>query len=502
MTIHIQMIDPNIYVNDMHNHKIAKTFLSFKYQNVKRNLFVEITSLMNESINNGSILCPNLIVQYYEVMLVMPQYISCPSKLIVEFTNKLFKLNMINAKMLTHILMMRELDECYKFFTHINYDHVCHIVDKLNCECPSQCHVFIAIDMIKNVVLDDGILLKLLECKNQLIMSSLIKKLKSINVTLSQDHLSVACDSLPYSTNMVTYLLTNNLMLTSDNARHIFEKCDCDFLLSILEQTRLIIDKNIFQGVVMSNCGKINKKLNICVHAGYIPDVDDVIIGIKYEIEIPHIERFDLELDMGVFGLCCERSFFPNYTFVGIDDTMIKLAKYCDSNNMSGVKKILKSGYVPSVEFMDIIVKTGVRKSILHALANAGGKLSLDGLKNKFDEYDYKLIVGCVNDICGDVKKKDEIIMLLSGKCDCKIEYDIDKFKDVICVGKYFNVDSDVTFNDAKMLLWNKICKNSWVVGKYIVIPDTDVSIFSGHKYVKICDVDQLVCAYINCNHV
>ena len=83
-------------------------------------------------------------------------------------------------------------------------------------------------------------------------------------------------------------------------------------------------------------------------------------------------------------------------------------------------------------------------------MLNAGCRISLDGLKNRFDACDHKLIMECINKLCDDVKKKDEfitllsgkcddvkkkdeIIMLLSGKCDCKIEYEIEKFKSVSC---------------------------------------------------------------------
>ena len=69
------------------------------------------------------------------------------------------------------------------------------------------------------------------------------------------------------------------------------------------------------------------------------------------------------------------------------------------------------------------------------------------------------------------------------------------------CVGKFFGIHDHVTFDDVKMLLWNKIRKDSWIVGEYIVIPDAVMTLFDGHKYVKLRDFDHLVCAYLN-NHI
>ena len=498
----VQLIDPDMYVNDTFDHKIALSFLSFNNQNAKSDPFVEIINLMNESIDDGTNPCLELIEQYYMVMRLRPSYSSRSSKIIVEFTNKLFTLGMIDASTLSNILMIRGLDDCYKFFVHINCDHVHKIVEHLKCNFPSKCFIEICIEMINNVVLDDAILLELLACKNESIMSSLIEKLKLTNFSVTQEHLSRACNIMPYSIVMVTYLLTKNLSLNSDDMRNICENCDCDFMLSTLEQTRFVVDKNVFQGVMNILCDDITKKLNICMHVGYVPDIDDVITGIRRGVEIPNIERFNLKLDMGVFGFCCDRHFYPNYTFVGVDHVMIELAKYCNRNNISGIRKILKNGYVPSVAFMDMIVKTDIRKSILYEFVNAGGKVSLDGLKSKFDMCDFKLIMGCIDDLCGDVKKKDEMIMLLSKKCDNNIEYDVDKFKSVVGVGKFFGVNDNVIFDDVKMLLWHKMYKDGWINGKYIVIPDVTVPIFNGHKYVKLCDFNHLVCAYLEHNHI
>lgn len=92
--------------------------------------------------------------------------------------------------------------------------------------------------------------------------------------------------------------------------------------------------------------------------------------------------------------------------------------------------------------------------------------------------------------------------MLLSGKCDSTIKYNIDTFRDVISLGNFFGVNSSVTFDDVKLLLWNKLHKDGWIVGKYIVVPDADMPVFNDHKYVKLCDIDHLICAYLEHNHI
>ena len=493
-----------VCMNNTFNDKLTSAFLLLNSQDVSDIPLIKVTTLINESIDNGVKPSSELIMLYYKVMHLMLPLASYPTNTIIKFTNKLFKMNMIDSTSLEYILPISNLDGCYKFFTNINYDHIHVIVNNMRYYDSGDRYTNICVDIISNVILNKDILLELLECKSDLIMSLLIEKMRSVNFDVSQDHLTKACKSLPYSQNVVTYLLTRDLRLTKEHVVRIYERCNCDFLLLILEQTRMVIDKQIFQAVLKyPSCRDNNhQKINVCINAGYVPDVDDVIVGIKCRIEIPDIERFNLILDMNVLRYCYVYDFYPNYTFVNVDVMMVELAKACNRNNMSKIRRILRDGCVPSVEFMDMIVKSHVKKAILCELIDAGGKLSLNGIKNKFDEYDYKLIMGCINDICGDVKKKDELIMLLSGKCDYKIEYDVDKFKDIACVGKYFDVNDYVTFDDVKMLLWDKICKNSWIVGKYIVIPDTDVSIFSDHKYVKICDIDQLVCAYVNCNHI
>ena len=501
MSNDVQKIAPETYANDTHNYKIAKLLLRFDRYNVSnREIFIETINLINKSIDDGFIPCPNLVAQYYKIIRfssTLPGYILDQ---IIDFTNKMFKLDMIDGNALGYILIMRTFDVCYKYLTHITYYHICAIIEKI--KEPVERYVKIGKNMINKVILNNDILLILLECHDEQIISTLFNKLKSTKIEVTQDHLTKACKILPQSAKIITYLLTKNLKLRSDDASLICEYGDREFLLLILEQTRCVIDKKVFQSVLKRrHSDNIDDILNICVQMGYTPDIDDIIVGIENKVSIPSIDRFGLILDMRVFRYCYVYQFYSYYTFIGIDDVMIELAKCCNCFNVNKIKKILKSGYVPSVEFMDMLVTFRVRKSILREFMNVGAKVSLNGLENKFNDCDFELIMGYVNNLCNNMKSKDEKIMLLSEKYDRTIKYDINKFINIIGIGKFFGVTGNVTFDDVKMLLWNKLCKDEWIVGKYIVVPDADVALFSGHKYVKTCDINYLVCAYLECNN-
>src|SRR5579863_4304504 len=142
----IEVIKPEVCTNNTFNYKIAILFSSLN-EDDDDTPFIKITNLMNKSIDNGIKLDPNLITryyremhasqspylvaQYYKRMRHAPPLASYPTKMVIKFTNKLFKLNMIDANTLKDVLSIQKLDECYEFFTNINYDHVRVIVDQL-----------------------------------------------------------------------------------------------------------------------------------------------------------------------------------------------------------------------------------------------------------------------------------------------------------------------------------------------------------------------------------
>lgn len=86
-----------VCMNNTFNDKLTSAFLLLNSQDVSDIPLIKVTTLINESIDNGVKPSSELIMLYYKVMHLMLPLASYPTNTIIKFTNKLFKMNMIDS---------------------------------------------------------------------------------------------------------------------------------------------------------------------------------------------------------------------------------------------------------------------------------------------------------------------------------------------------------------------------------------------------------------------
>lgn len=460
---------------------------------------IDIIKMMIKSIDNG---CPydlTLITDFYRMLKI--RLSSCRTHAhdeIVDLTNKLFQNNFMDTQLFMFVLKFKELDVCHKHFESITHDYVEDIIDRrLHESCNNDGDrelIKIMFDkIVSNNMLNDDMIFNLLGCSHDLVMKLLVS-----HTDLSQKHLTYACKELPYTKIVVEHLINKNMYPTDDDILFVCGNNDGDSLVFILEHTRFKITKQHFQCVFMSPSRHVMNKINILINNGYIPDVDDVMCGIDNHSEIPHIERFGIKLGKKEFELCYLENYFPNYVFDGVDKVMIDVAKACHCANASKIKKILKCGFVPSDEFMELLAKRFIRTVIFDELVKVGGKITSTCFKSRFSMLPAKQH----KILCDYVDVNDELLkkfMVLNGEYEC-IKFD----GDVIDVGDMkheninllFGIDTSIKFSDLRILLWNKMVVEKWLIKGYVVIPVQYRKLFGLNDYIiHVKDIDHLVCA-------
>ena len=496
--------------------------------------------IMNSVLDDGIVINNDLICSYYDSIYDNDCYKHSLSK-IIEFTDRLFKLKIVDDKILHCVLELRKLDICLQHFTYMTPNHIQIIISsRLQYSFDNKHDKLLINVMFGNITcFNNDIVQKLLTCTNSLVFELLvsniiIKNEMSTNIITSViNHSNInyhginsfwaqLCNSLPYSITLISYVLNGGYVLNEYDALMLFDNIKAEYLVSILEKTRIKIVRIYFEIVMVSKNDR-EIKMNALINNGYVPDINDVLYGIKNGVEIPRIERFDILLGINEYKICCCCSYFPSYKFVGVSDDMKNLVDACFSGKVQKVEIALNKSCKLDSDFMELLSSTNISWPIYKRLVNAGCGITLQCVQNRVPNYSRKqrkVSMDFFDNLFDEIKlKNDEIVKLKNKYVDMKYEIiesvdmkdhtimkwvkfkyvqdDVDKCKSIGCVGHdnleiLFGV-SGVTFIDIKMFIWNK----KWFTCDHIYVPDVFRLLFGLEPFcvVKIIDIDYLVCA-------
>lgn len=463
---------------------------------------INIIKLINDAIDNNLKLDKRFIARFYQMVVnIQKRCMSHAHDDIIGLTIKLFKLQMIQGECLRFIIHRREFDHCYKHFTNVGHDCLKLIVmSRLRSTRNNEKDNVLIENIFPNLIFNERTICKLLKSTNVTVMELLLPKME----TVTQKYLTKACTTLPYSKCVVSHLLKKNLKVTNDDILRVCKCYDSEPLMIMLEMLRFKIEKEHYNAVVSVQCSNQGDKVNMLLNGGYIPDIDDVIMGIKYRLEIPGIERYNLVIGKNVFYACCERRFFPDYVFVGVSQDTLKFAKAYSRARIGEMKKMVKHGFVLDKEFVQMLMKSNMGNHTFNELMMLQGNVNYECMKKRFEQTwpkQFPIIERYVNDLHDQLKKKDEELMRLN------LSFDVYEFNDNMvitrvkkinhCVVKLLlDIDDVISFADFKRMMLNKIIEEQWINGTYIVIPKQHRNLFNlGGKYaVNVKDIDHLLC--------
>ncbi|QKF93670.1 hypothetical protein QKU48_gp0212 [Fadolivirus algeromassiliense] len=315
----------------------------------------------------------------------------------------------------TELLKFNVYDTCYKnllenAITKLPDQYITAIVnERLKYSCNADDGELIKF-LMDNIEYTSNTLKQLCMCRNEPLSHLVAGIISKSNDELPDDLLDVACESLPYTKNIVLALINRGYKLTSDHLNIVCGKCDIDAINFILQTGRFPVTKEHFQSIVTSKCfskeiydnknkdtgyyrhstvqdpwvlGYSADKFELIVKYGYKPDYDDVLYSIKHKVEIPGIERFGIELDKTLLEKCWDVDFYPTYKFNCIEPEMVELQKLCKTKKMKDMRHLVKThNLVPDRKCMENASCYKNNNQIYDYLANNGGKTTYKCLKN------------------------------------------------------------------------------------------------------------------------
>ena len=476
--------------------------------------------IMNSALDDNITPRCNLIRLYYKLICQMRNCCNHSLLKIVEFTNRLFKLRIIDDNMLRFILKLKELDVCFTYFTYITSEHIHTIMtSRLQYSYNNGHDELLINNMFNNVSqFNNDIVCELVTCTNSLMFDLLISNIdhtkncvinepKKFAFEIKGDIIkydrydfffSHVCDALPYSIKLVLYLLDCGFELSECNILTLFDKIKGEQLMSIMEKTRIEITQNHFKKV-MDSCIDRDIKINVLINNGYIPTMDDVLYGIKCSVEIPHIERFGIILGKNEYKECCSVGYFPRYEFIDVDDDLKNVVEACFSGKIQKVKNALKNGYKVDSEYMELLSNKNVIWPVYRELIRSGCKVTRKCIENQMPNYSskqHKVSMEFFDNLFDEIDNLNK----KCNKTDVKFKYtqkDVDKCKMISVVEHnylrlLFGINN-MTFIDIKIFIWSK----KWIEGNHICVSSIFRTLFGLNNYdvVKIIDIDYLVCA-------
>src|SRR5579863_2628927 len=94
------------------------------HDNMRELPCISTLRLMNSALDDGIHPDNNLICSYYDSISNGRNCCDHSLSKIIEFTNRIFKLKIVNDEILCYISQFKELDVCFEHFTYITSDDV------------------------------------------------------------------------------------------------------------------------------------------------------------------------------------------------------------------------------------------------------------------------------------------------------------------------------------------------------------------------------------------
>lgn len=272
----------------------------------------------------------------------------------------LFRHYIPTVDILEKLVVSQSYDKCYNVlnenpnFTGLDIEQLKIIIEKrLKYSLDEYDETELINFVFKHIQFTAEEVLLLCECRNTLLSGKLAGIITKFAGNFTSEYMSNACIALPYSKPIVQALIMRSVKITGEHLKIVCSKCSINAIDYILQTTRLPVTKDHFKALIIAQTyNKINndystyyrrgsmpqsnwtngysqEKMELLIKYGYKPDYDDVMFAIEQRVELPGIDRFNINLDMKLLEACWDKDFYPTYPWKCIDPEMIELQKAC-----------------------------------------------------------------------------------------------------------------------------------------------------------------------------
>lgn len=298
------------------------------------------------------------------------------------------------------------------------FQKICELDDKEVDPCP----INIATKLIDRCKLDlDLETLFLIKSRN--LHTVIANKLDKYDNTGSQDSgtdfkftdtgFKAALLSMPYSQPLLPVYMSRGIEISIDHLKIALSHGNIDAIKFISKHIDFVADTALFDILINSvkyignyskyvswgyksanpidklgytinkGSGYSNVVFEILVDNGYILNIEDLKKSIRLRIELPNIERFNLELGNEIDGLCFLKKWYPRYTFKNIDPKLIDLQRLCIDPKISELKRFFKGSpnVKPNQYCMILVLMSKPTIKIVDLLIEKGGILDIVNLQ-------------------------------------------------------------------------------------------------------------------------
>ncbi|ARF11612.1 hypothetical protein Klosneuvirus_2_48 [Klosneuvirus KNV1] len=427
---------------------------------------------------DGKILKPETIKAYFEYVINKSKYnathyyyahygqYKCIKKnqdIVSQTMMILFRSYIPTTEMFAELINLSAYDKCYKIlnenpdFTVLSNEWLNLIVEKrLQYSLDDSDETELVNFIFKNIQFTSEEVLLLSGCSNTLLAGKLAGIISKFAGNFTEEYMAKACSALPYTKTVVQALIMRGVKITSDHLTIVCSKCNMYAIDFILQTTRLPVTKDNFKALITSQIynkipvddsntyyyrkqlnqspwvkGYNMEKMELLIKYGYKLDYDDVLYAIDQSIELPGIERFNIDLDKKLLEACWNNDFYPAYPWKCIEPEMIELQKACTTRRGKLIKSLIQSNkLVPDRKCMENASNFISNQPIYNDLVTAGGKPTYKCIKNcarllKNTHY-LLMLVNDFEKVYNDetkqyqdkIKKLEDDIVKLGGKLD------------------------------------------------------------------------------------
>lgn len=127
---------------------------------------------------------------------------------------------------------------------------------------------------------------------------------------------------------------------------------------------------------------RIVESLKVLLNTGYTITREDVILAISKQIQIPEIERYNINFDQDLLDKCWDVDFYPSYNFKCITKNGLELQKLCREKQKVKIAKFIKeNNIVPDRKCLDNAVRHRNNKQCVELLLSKGAKVVFNTVK-------------------------------------------------------------------------------------------------------------------------
>jgi hypothetical protein len=201
-------------------------------------------------------------------------------------------------------------------------------------------------------------------------------------------------------------------------------------IIKLLLYYRIVPNKeciNLFFSGERNYRVKYQSIMDIFINFGYVPDLEDAILLLKFRCKINDIYRFQIELGSELLEYCYKYDYFPyNIT---VAPTVKCLYEECFKvGNVSNIRQIINKGIKPDLQCLRNACQNKTNINVVRYLVDKGVKPDLQCLKNSINYFSQNSTIDfLVNQL------------ICKGKKDISTQYDnsINDYYKIIIPTKY-----------------------------------------------------------------